>query len=374
LTLGDGKTIRVTGDHEIARPGSGWTRADALKIGEIVLTNGAAASVEENDSGRHLYKGYWVRTSGLQKHPNARNRKNGGAQMFEHRLVAEAKLNGLTLEQWLEVIRVGRFDSRHAFIPEDMDVHHDDRDPTNNAPDNLIIKTKAEHLREHAVEDSWHLHIPIFLPKENPVVSIEPDGEAEVFDITVEEAHNFVANGIVVHNCGKTMLGKAVATAMAVDGDGSGFIYVKAAEVLNRFVGASEAAIRGLFARARAHKEKTGNPAVIFIDEADALLGSREGHGLTMAITQTVVPMFLAEMDGLEDSGAFVILSTNRPDSLDPAILRDGRMDVHVHIDRPDIESTNKIFARALRGRKLMASSQDDLVAERRPDAAQRQR
>jgi proteasome-associated ATPase len=156
---------------------------------------------------------------------------------------------------------------------------------------------------------------------------------------------------------------RALGDVAGVDGDGSGFIYVKAAEVLNRFVGASEAAIRGLFARARAHKEKTGNPAVIFIDEADALLGSREGHGLTMAITQTVVPMFLAEMDGLEDSGAFVILSTNRPDSLDPAILRDGRMDVHVHIDRPDIESTNKIFARALRGRKLMASSQDDLVA-----------
>lgn len=152
---------------------------------------------------------------------------------------------------------------------------------------------------------------------------------------------------------GKTMLGKAVATALAADGDAGGFIYVKAAEVLNRFVGASEAAVRGLFARSRAHKEKTGNPAVLFIDEADALLGTREGQGLSMAITQTLVPMFLAEMDGLEESGCFVMLSTNRPDSLDPAIVRDGRIDRKIRIGRPDEAATTKILELALRGRAL---------------------
>lgn len=152
---------------------------------------------------------------------------------------------------------------------------------------------------------------------------------------------------------GKTMLGKAVATALAVDGDASGFIYVKAAEVLNKFVGASEAAVRGLFARARAHKAKTGSPAVLFIDEADALLGTREGSGLTMAITQTIVPMFLAEMDGLEESGCFVMLSTNRPDSLDPAIVRDGRIDRKIRVGRPDAPATAKILELALRGREL---------------------
>jgi len=160
---------------------------------------------------------------------------------------------------------------------------------------------------------------------------------------------------------GKTMLGKAVATALAVDGDSSGFIYVKAAEVLNRFVGASEAAVRGLFARARAHKEKTGNPAVLFIDEADALLGTREGQGLTMAITQTLVPMFLAEMDGLDESGCFVMLSTNRPDSLDPAIVRDGRIDRKIRIGRPDAAATKTIMALALRGRHV-DSSVDELA------------
>lgn len=152
---------------------------------------------------------------------------------------------------------------------------------------------------------------------------------------------------------GKTLLGKAVATALARDGDASGFIYVKAAEILNRFVGASEGNIRGLFQRARAHHEKTGNPAVLFIDEADAVLGRRDGEGLTMAITQTTVTMFLAEMDGLEDSGCFVMLSTNRPNSLDPAVVRDGRIDRKIHIGRPDEPAARRILGLALRGREL---------------------
>lgn len=147
--------------------------------------------------------------------------------------------------------------------------------------------------------------------------------------------------------CGKTMLGKATATALARIYNGgsksAGFIYIKDPEILDRFVGVAEATIRQIFARARKHKEAHGYPAVVFIDEADAILAKR-GSGISSDIERTIVPMFLTEMDGLEDSGALVILATNRSDILDPAVVRDGRIDRKIKIDRPTAESTAEIF------------------------------
>jgi len=150
---------------------------------------------------------------------------------------------------------------------------------------------------------------------------------------------------------GKTMLGKAAATAIALahGREGSkGFFYVKAPEILNMYVGASEATIRRMFAQARAFEKQHGYPAVIFIDEADAIMGKR-GTGISSDVERTIVPMFLTEMDGLEESGALVILSTNRADVLDPAIVRDRRMDRKVKVTRPDQATAENIFELNLR-------------------------
>lgn len=147
--------------------------------------------------------------------------------------------------------------------------------------------------------------------------------------------------------CGKTMRGKAAATALAALHEGKGadtcFMYVKAPEILNKFVGASEATIRRMFAAARAHRDAHGYPAVIFLDEADAILGKR-GSGISSDIERTIVPMFLAEMDGFEDTGAVVILATNRADTLDPAVVRDGRIDRKILVARPTPEAATAIF------------------------------
>lgn len=143
--------------------------------------------------------------------------------------------------------------------------------------------------------------------------------------------------------CGKTMLGKATATAVANAGDGTpGFIYIKGPEVLNKFVGESEANIRAIFDRARAHREAHGSPAIIFIDEAEALL-SRRGSGISSDMERTIVPAFLAEMDGLEEAAAVVILATNRPEQLDPAVVRDGRIDRKIKVTRPTQASALEI-------------------------------
>jgi len=165
--------------------------------------------------------------------------------------------------------------------------------------------------------------------------------------------HKKPIKGILLYGppgCGKTLLAKAAVTALAkmykvksTQALQSGYIYVKGPEILTKWVGESEAIVRQLFARARKHKEKYGYPAVIFIDEAEAILRKR-GSGISSDVESTIVPMFLAEMDGLQDTGAIVILATNRPDMLDPAIVRDGRIDRKIKITRPDAVSTSEIF------------------------------
>lgn len=152
--------------------------------------------------------------------------------------------------------------------------------------------------------------------------------------------------------CGKTLLARAVATAI---GDPKGFISVAGPELLNSFVGESEAGIRACFNRAEAFKGKTGKPAVIFIDEAEALLSTRNNPHNFMG--QTVVPQFLTMMQGLKPSSAIVLLSTNRPDMIDPAIIREGRISFKVEIAKPDIVDAREIFNIHIGGRPIKEGS-----------------
>lgn len=157
-----------------------------------------------------------------------------------------------------------------------------------------------------------------------------------------------LTKGILLHGtpgCGKTLLGKAVATAV-----GGGFLSIKGPEILDPYVGVAEAAVRNIFAQAKHIKDTTGKPAVIFIDEADAILSARgAGHGAGN-MEHTIVPAFLTEMDGLAVSSAIVILSTNRAELLDPAIVRDGRIDYKVDVKRPTAPEAKEIFSIHMKG------------------------
>lgn len=156
-------------------------------------------------------------------------------------------------------------------------------------------------------------------------------------------------NGILLEGppgCGKTMLGKAVATSV-----GGGFISVKGPEILDPYVGVAESNVRNLFRMAEAHKAEHGTEAVIFIDEAEAILGHRGARHNYMS--NTIVPQFLTEMDGLERSSAIVVLATNRRDMLDPAVIRDGRVDYKVEVARPNVKDAKGIMDIHLRGRPV---------------------
>jgi proteasome-associated ATPase len=158
--------------------------------------------------------------------------------------------------------------------------------------------------------------------------------------------------------CGKTMLGKGTATAIAnIHGKktSTAFNYVKGPEILSKWVGEAESTIRKIFEKCRDHKKEHGYPAVLFIDEAESILGKR-GSGISSDIEKTIVPQFLSEMDGMEDSAAFIILATNRPDMLDSAVIREGRIDRKIRVSRPDKDMAKDIFAIHF-GKKPMAES-----------------
>lgn len=152
--------------------------------------------------------------------------------------------------------------------------------------------------------------------------------------------------------CGKTLLGKAVVRLLAAlyhrKADDGGFKYVKGHQLLDQYVGNSEKAVKSLFDEARRFREQRGYPAVLFFDEADALFKRRPSDARESSFT--LVPALLAEMDGMDETGAFVILATNRPDALDEAITRPGRIDRRIRVTRPDEQAAEVIFRIHLQG------------------------
>ncbi len=153
--------------------------------------------------------------------------------------------------------------------------------------------------------------------------------------------------------CGKTLIAKAVANSvgrrMAERGGEarSYFLHVKGPELLNKYVGESERQIREVFARAR-EKAREGHPVIVFFDEMDSLFRTR-GTGVSSDMESTIVPQFLAEIDGVERlRNVIVIGASNRQDLIDPAILRPGRLDVKIRIDRPDERKARAIYRRYL--------------------------
>jgi len=151
--------------------------------------------------------------------------------------------------------------------------------------------------------------------------------------------------------CGKTLIGRAILSDIIrqlkekesnQDLEGR-FIHVKGPEILNMWLGESERKVREIFKKARDYKEK-GQVPFIFIDEAESILGTRQAMRGNN-ISNTLVPMFCAEMDGIQSlRDAVVILATNRPDLIDPAILRPGRIDRKIKVGRPNREDCNAIL------------------------------
>jgi proteasome-associated ATPase len=154
--------------------------------------------------------------------------------------------------------------------------------------------------------------------------------------------------------CGKTLIAKAVANSLAKQvqdvhgGDEKStafFLNIKGPELLNKYVGETERHIRLVFQRAR-EKASDGTPVIVFFDEMDSVFRTR-GSGVSSDVENTIVPQLLSEIDGVEGlENVIVIGASNREDMIDPAILRPGRLDVKIKIERPDAEAARDIFSK----------------------------
>ncbi len=236
------------------------------------------------------------------------------------------------------------------------------------AGDSMLLEPRASLL----IEKLPKLEIEELVLEEIPDVSYDDigglDDQIEQIVDAVElpflhadlyaEHHLPAPKGILLYGppgCGKTLIAKAVAASLAkkvAEASGASearsyFLNIKGPELLNKYVGETERQIRLIFQRAR-EKSEEGMPVIIFFDEMESLFRTR-GSGISSDIESTIVPQLLAEIDGVETlKNTIVIGASNREDLIDPAILRPGRLDVKIKIERPQEEAARSIFGRYL--------------------------
>ncbi|MGV0790974.1 proteasome ATPase [Mycolicibacterium sp. XJ1819] len=254
--------------------------------------------------------------------------------------------------------------------PEDPDAPDDGRPRRLRPGDSLLVDTKAgyafERIPKAEVEDLVLEEVPDVSYNDIGGLGrqIEQIRDAVELPFLHKELYREYSlrppKGVLLYGppgCGKTLIAKAVANSLAkkmaeVRGDDareakSYFLNIKGPELLNKFVGETERHIRLIFQRAR-EKASEGTPVIVFFDEMDSIFRTR-GTGVSSDVETTVVPQLLSEIDGVEGlENVIVIGASNREDMIDPAILRPGRLDVKIKIERPDAEAAQDIFSKYL--------------------------
>lgn len=316
----------------------------------------------------------WIFAGGRKMRVNARSE----IDLKSLRPGQEVVLNDL-----LSIVEIGRKESQGEVVTLEELMEDGRRVKVNTRLDESRIVELAEPLRSLPLKVGDLL---LFDPRSGYCVERLPKNEAqdlllfEVPDVTfgqvgglsmqIEEVHEAIelpflypedfkehklrlSKGVLLYGppgCGKTLIAKAVANSLAKrieEKTGvpakSYFLNIKGPELLTKWVGETERKIREIFQRSR-EKASEGMPVVIFFDELDSMLRTR-GSGISSDVESTIVPQFLAEIDGVESlKNVIVIGASNRQDLIDPAVLRPGRFDVKILVGRPDREGAKEIF------------------------------
>ena len=254
------------------------------------------------------------------------------------------------------------------------------RNRTLRAGDSLLLDTRSgfvlEHLPKPEVEELILEEVPDISYQDIGGLADQIEQIRDAVELPFLHADLFAEHqlkppkGILLYGppgCGKTLIAKAVANSLAkkvaeVTGKPSGrsyFLNIKGPELLNKYVGETERQIRLIFQRAK-EKSSEGVPVIVFFDEMDSIFRTR-GSGVSSDVENTIVPQLLSEIDGVEQlKNVIVIGASNREDMIDPAILRPGRLDVKIKIERPDADAARDIFSKYLLSSLPLA---EDVVA-----------
>jgi proteasome-associated ATPase len=229
-------------------------------------------------------------------------------------------------------------------------------DPRSNVATELLPKEQVEELVLEEIPDVSYEDIGGL---EGQIDAIRDAVELPFLYAELFAEHQLEApKGVLLYGppgCGKTLIAKAVAKSLAekvAERTGrqdarSYFLNVKGPELLNKYVGETERQIREIFQRAKERSEE-GLPVIVFFDEMDSIFRTR-GSGISSDVESTIVPQLLSELDGVETlKNVIVIGASNREDLIDPAILRPGRLDVKIKIERPDAPQARDIMAKYL--------------------------
>jgi proteasome-associated ATPase len=242
------------------------------------------------------------------------------------------------------------------------------RNRTLRAGDSLLLDVRSgfvlEHLPKPEVEELILEEVPDISYQDIGGLADQIEQIRDAVELPFLHADLFAEHqlkppkGILLYGppgCGKTLIAKAVANSLAkkvaeVTGKPSGrsyFLNIKGPELLNKYVGETERQIRLIFQRAK-EKSSEGVPVIVFFDEMDSIFRTR-GSGVSSDVENTIVPQLLSEIDGVEQlKNVIVIGASNREDMIDPAILRPGRLDVKIKIERPDADAARDIFSKYL--------------------------
>ncbi|HEV3399185.1 MAG TPA: proteasome ATPase [Actinomycetes bacterium] len=242
------------------------------------------------------------------------------------------------------------------------------RNRTLRAGDSLLLDVRSgfvlEHLPKPEVEELILEEVPDISYQDIGGLGDQIEQIRDAVELPFLHADLFAEHqlkppkGILLYGppgCGKTLIAKAVANSLAkkvaeVTGQPSGrsyFLNIKGPELLNKYVGETERQIRLIFQRAK-EKSNEGVPVIVFFDEMDSIFRTR-GSGVSSDVENTIVPQLLSEIDGVEQlKNVIVIGASNREDMIDPAILRPGRLDVKIKIERPDAGAAKDIFSKYL--------------------------
>jgi proteasome-associated ATPase len=242
------------------------------------------------------------------------------------------------------------------------------RNRTLRAGDSLLMDVRSgfvlEHLPKPEVEELILEEVPDISYQDIGGLGDQIEQIRDAVELPFLHADLFAEHqlkppkGILLYGppgCGKTLIAKAVANSLAkkvaeVTGQPSGrsyFLNIKGPELLNKYVGETERQIRLIFQRAK-EKSNEGVPVIVFFDEMDSIFRTR-GSGVSSDVENTIVPQLLSEIDGVEQlKNVIVIGASNREDMIDPAILRPGRLDVKIKIERPNAGAARDIFSKYL--------------------------